>query len=63
MKIEKNNAPIEKAQIAGQKSGDIDITSQGKVGPITLEDGKEVKMILHLSDNLKYSMEVDINES
>jgi len=59
----KDNAPIKKAQITGQKSGDIDITSRGKVGPITLEDGKEVKMILHLSDNVKYSMEVDINES
>lgn len=56
----KDFVEINKVKIADKSTVNV---NGGKVGPIEFEKNEDLNLIIHINDNEKYAMEVDINES
>lgn len=59
----KDAISINKAKVTAPNKQTINIASNGRIGPLEMEKGEEIKLILHIDDSFKFSMEVDAYES
>jgi len=59
----KDSISISKAKITEPEEKIVNSDSSGKVGPIDLKEDKNMKLIIHLEEKLKLSMEVNAYEN